>query len=266
MKKYLVILFCFITSVCFASSAITGLTAKGDTGATGSTGATGADGSGGNHAGYYPTVSDLGLVANTLGTHQHSVSYPSASNFQLLSSIATTNTHSNYETLSNYYSTYGVHTHSNYAPVSGTANIVIGDSGNLWQIGSGVVYGSDMHSATDVNAKHFIGASPAPTVTVGSGAGALGDKNAKATVMAGTDLAGTVKVHTGTVPSTGVIFTLTFNTTYTTIPYVIVSPSHYVASSCGVAYAHPTTTTVNMHCSVKLDKLNSYLWTYHVIQ
>ena len=82
MKKYLIILFCLIHSVCFAGSTISGVLVKGDNGATGATGATGsngADGSGGNHAGYYPSVVDFQSLFVIATTNQHSETYPTQS-------------------------------------------------------------------------------------------------------------------------------------------------------------------------------------------
>lgn len=63
----------------------------------------------------YSTTGQLGEVANQLGTHQHNVSYPSASQFQQLYSIATTNAHSNYTPLSDFT------THQHNASYPGTA-------------------------------------------------------------------------------------------------------------------------------------------------
>ena len=60
------------------------------------------------------TIYQTGIqtVASNLGTHQHDVSYPSANQFQLLSSIATTNVHPNYQASGSFAS--ASHIHANY--------------------------------------------------------------------------------------------------------------------------------------------------------
>lgn len=67
---------------------------------------------------------------------------------------------------------------------------------------------------------------------------------AQAAVLVGTDSAGLLDMHSGNSPDTGIICTVTFNTTYTTAPIsVIITPASTAASIANVYISSVTATT-----------------------
>jgi hypothetical protein len=99
---------------------------------------------------------------------------------------------------------------------------------------------------TSITVTHQIAAGTVPTVVVGAGAGTGGSPGA---TIAGHDTDFAVTVTTGTVIGTGVIFTVTFGTPYTTTaPYVQVTSGNPAAAALmgGATQWYPTSTTTTM--------------------
>jgi hypothetical protein len=91
-------------------------------------------------------------------------------------------------------------------------------------------------TATTVTATHQIGQGTAPTVAVGAGAGTGGSPGATIT---GHDTDFAVTLTTGTAAATGVIFTVTFGTAYTSAPYFQVTPANANAAGLATAVLQP---------------------------
>lgn len=128
-------------------------------------------------------------------------------------------------------------------------------------------------SSSPVTGVRFIGSSGNPTIVAGPGAG-----TSPTVSITGNDAAGLISITTGTGTSGSFqnIATITFNTTYTSPPRVIISPANFnVMERMGIAGPYvpatganaTTTTTFSLESGfTPLIASTLYLWYYHVIQ
>jgi len=125
-------------------------------------------------------------------------------------------------------------------------------------------------SNTDVQLKHLVGSSSAPTIAAGTGAG-----TSPTVSISGTDLSGYISVTTGTVPTlSATVATITFNGAYGATPKcVLVDAANSNASGLsglGMVYvdqAGITTTTFALTAgATALTGSTAYTWYYHIIQ
>jgi len=104
----------------------------------------------------------------------------------------------------------------------------------------------------------------APSITAGVGAGT----GPTVSLINATDVAGTIKVITGTAPASGTVVTVTYNTAYTTAPIVVFSPKNgnAAAKATVVCISTSTTTGFTIWANTLSASTDSYLWTYMVIE
>lgn len=125
-----------------------------------------------------------------------------------------------------------------------------------------------------LSASRFIGGSSTPGIAAGAGAG-----TSPTISITGNDTSGTVSLTTGTTPSgsNAIIATITFNTTYSSQPQVVLCPANRNAQALAVTSqvlvpadgqtnGVTTTTFVIESGTVGLVGATAYLWSYHVIQ
>lgn len=130
--------------------------------------------------------------------------------------------------------------------------------------------------SVDIPATRLIGGGTAPTVATGLAANQIG--TGATITVAGTDLAGTVTLTTGTGISVGIgagstIFTVTFGTAFSAAPHGVISPNNSDATTLGGSsalpyYIAPTTTTVPVSIGLATPGMSSstvYKWSYVVI-
>ncbi len=150
--------------------------------------------------------------------------------------------------------------------------------------GGAIVYGlmnaTPVSQTLNLNAQvsvyHLIGNASitghaAPVAVVGVGAG-TGSPTATCT---GTDVAGIITVLTGSSPtgSNAVIATVTFNTTFASAPYVIITPASATAAALAIG-AYPVVIMSNTLAAsfvlssgaTALTATTTYVWYYHIIQ
>lgn len=115
----------------------------------------------------------------------------------------------------------------------------------------------------NVRTKHLRGSTNTPTIAAGTGAG-----TGPTVSIVGTDLAGTITVTTGTLPTVNaVICTVTFNTAYTAAPYVVFSLASAVTTTPNVYVSGTTTTAFSLQDNnASLAATTTYKWNYIVIQ
>ncbi len=119
---------------------------------------------------------------------------------------------------------------------------------------------------------HLKGNGIAPTITAGTGAGA---SPTLSVISGSTDMSGWVSLTAGTVPATSAtVFTLTYNTAYSSTPKVVISPCNsaakallsasqiYVDRATGIT----TTTFIATSGATALTFGTTYEWTYQVIE
>jgi hypothetical protein len=120
-------------------------------------------------------------------------------------------------------------------------------------------------TATTATVTHQIAQGTAPTVAVGAGAG-TGSPSA---TISGHDTDFSVTLTSGTVAATGVIFTTTFGTAYTSAPYIQVTPGNANAAALMTAilapYASSTNTTMVLNSgSTGITAAGAvYIWYVH---
>lgn len=111
---------------------------------------------------------------------------------------------------------------------------------------------------------HIIGNTAAPTVVVGTGAG-----TGATTSVIGTDLAGTITVVAGTLPTaSAVISTLTFNKAYASAPFCVFSASNSNAGLASLSvYETSTATTMVLNATTSaLTAALTFTWNYNCAQ
>jgi hypothetical protein len=154
------------------------------------------------------------------------------------------------------------------APVAGT-NATITNSYSIWAQSGNVRF-----DGLETQLRHIRGTTLAPTFTAGAGAG-----TGPTITVTGNDVAGIVSVTVGTTPSASnsVIVTITFNTAYTTAPFVILTPANRNAQAltgttvvqvpaAGQTNGVTTTSFVIEGGTAALSATIQYIWSYHVIQ
>lgn len=107
--------------------------------------------------------------------------------------------------------------------------------------------------------KRLKGISPAPTIAAGTGAG-----TSPTISISGTDLAGEISLTTGTAPAANVtIATITFNGTFASTPFVIISPSSAAAADANVYVVRVSATQFQIAVTATaLTAATAYKWTY----
>jgi hypothetical protein len=132
-------------------------------------------------------------------------------------------------------------------------------SGATFYVSSGTVSGQ-------LSARHFSGATQAPTIAVGAGAGTTATAS-----VTGSDAAGEITLTStgllGTLSAT--VVTVTFNSAYASAPYVVITPSNGISSILsGVTSVFVTPSTGNFLLTAGTTPLplGTYKWQYHVIQ
>lgn len=113
---------------------------------------------------------------------------------------------------------------------------------------------------------HLIGNSAVPTVAVGTGAG-----TGAAGSVVGTDIAGALRLRTGTAPAAlARIGTVSFSAPYASPPYVIFSPANTGSAALSSSFGiHVTSSTTGFSAFSGISALPVNLqlsWSYHVIQ
>lgn len=154
------------------------------------------------------------------------------------------------------------------APIAGT-NATITNSWALW-----IQAGNSRFDGTEVQLRHLRGTTTAPTIAAGVGAGTTPTVS-----VTGTDIAGLVNITTGTTPTgtNAIVATVTFNTAYTTAPYIILTPANRNAQAlaigsivlvpaAGQTNGVTTTTFVIESGATALAASTAYIWSYQVIQ
>lgn len=154
------------------------------------------------------------------------------------------------------------------APIAGT-NATITNAWTLW-----IQAGNSRFDGTEVQIRHLRGTTTAPTIAAGTGAGTTPTVS-----VTGTDIAGLVNITTGTTPTgtNAIVATITFNTAYTTAPYVILIPANRNAQAlaigsivlvpaAGQTNGVTTTTFVIESGATALAASTAYIWSYQVIQ
>jgi hypothetical protein len=151
------------------------------------------------------------------------------------------------------------------ASLTGTEILRLSGSGQIIITGSTIITGSvNISGSTTTN--RIIGNSPTPTVAVGTGAGT----GASGGVI-GTDLAGALRLRTGTAPAAlAQIGTVTFSVPYTSAPYVIFSATNTgsaALSSSFAIYVTSSTTSFTAFSNISALPVNLQLsWSYAVFQ
>ena len=151
------------------------------------------------------------------------------------------------------------HTATGSVRISGSSHTTIG---NLTLTGSLSVSGS-------VSATKVLGNTATPAIAAGSGSGTI---PANATLnISGSDIAGNIRVLTaaGTAVKND-IFTVTFATAYSSLPYVLVTPASYSSSLAlgGISGTFVTSSTTGFSMfsgDGALRGSTAYSWSYHVI-
>lgn len=115
--------------------------------------------------------------------------------------------------------------------------------------------------------KHVSGNQSIGAVVLGTGSGT----GATATTTACTDMAGLIRITTGTTPSaTSAMITITFGTAYTAAPNVIITAANAnSAAITGAMQIFPTGNTTNLVLTsgtVGLTGATIYTWYYQIVQ
>ncbi len=116
---------------------------------------------------------------------------------------------------------------------------------------------------------HIIGGTSAPAITAGTGAG-----RAPKVSVAGTDMAGTITVTTGSsAAASATVATITYNAAYGASPYVILTPGNAAAAALnGNARVYVNNAASSAAAfvissgSVALERDTTYVWNFQVIQ
>ena len=153
--------------------------------------------------------------------------------------------------------------------ISGSSHTTIG---NLALTGSQVLSGSlviDSGSirvaSGSISTPKVLGNTATPVMASGTGAG-----SAPTISISGSDVAGYIRVLTGTGPATkNDIVTVTFSSAYASLPYVLVTPASYSASLAlgGVSGAFTTSSAAGFTIfsgDGALRGATAYTWSYHV--
>jgi hypothetical protein len=141
---------------------------------------------------------------------------------------------------------------------SGSVNII---SGSLT-----LNSGSLIVASGSISTPKIIGNTAAPTIVSGSGAGTSATSS-----ISGSDVAGIVRINTGTSPTAkNTIFTVTFSSAYSALPYVLVTPSSYSSSLAtgGVSGTFTTASTTGFSMfsgDGPLRAATAYSWSYFVV-
>jgi len=145
------------------------------------------------------------------------------------------------------------------ASLIGTETMRISGSGEIFLYGNSTISGS-------TSTIHLIGTSTAPSIIAGTGAG-----TSPAGTVSGSDLAGILRLLTGTTPTANApIATLTFKLPYSTIPAVILYPyssaSAQLTGSYSIFVTSSTTSFTAFSGNIGLPASTQFSWSYHVIQ
>lgn len=159
----------------------------------------------------------------------------------------------------------------------GTGTSVAAGVGNIVFAGAAGVHTSNnnLNFVTGTNiltltgtmlSRHFGGTGATPAIVRGAGSGAT-----STVTVTGTDAAGTITVATLGGPAiNAIIFTLTFNLAYTTVPRVVFYPKNRATANLGTTSAifnTSTTTTITATSgTVALTNATTYIWDYIVVQ
>jgi hypothetical protein len=151
------------------------------------------------------------------------------------------------------------------ASLTGTEILRLSGSGQIIITGSTIITGSvNISGSTTTN--RIIGNSVLPTIAVGTGAG-----TGPAGSVVGSDLAGAVRLKTGTTPAAlAQIGTVTFSVPYTAAPYVIFSAastaSAAISQSSGIYITSSTTGFTAFSNVTALPASTQFTWSYAVFQ
>jgi hypothetical protein len=151
------------------------------------------------------------------------------------------------------------------ASLIGTEILRLSGSGQIIITGSTIITGSvNISGSTTTN--RIIGNSVLPTIAVGTGAG-----TGPAGSVVGSDLAGAVRLRTGTTPAAlAQIGTVTFSVPYISAPYVIFSAastaSAAISQSSGIYITSSTTGFTAFSNITALPASTQFTWSYAVFQ
>lgn len=172
-------------------------------------------------------------------------------------------------TLTGTFNTQSLHTIF-AGPTSGTAvptfrtisTADLSDVANVPLLNTANIFTANQTAPQLITPK-FIASGTTPTIAVGAGAGT----GATATVT-GHDSAGTVNIVLGTSPGTGsAMATVTFNTPYSTIPSVTITPVAGAGAAQPQAYVGRSPTVFNIQASVTPTSIagTTISYDYHVV-
>ena len=146
--------------------------------------------------------------------------------------------------------------------IIGTTSVAVGGSVSGIYGLSGISTTGDANIGGLVSSSKIQGSSSTPIFTLGSGAGTGGTIYSSQ----GSDIAGRISMSTGLTPSVlSPVFTVTYTNSYTTSPYVVISPLNASAATSGV-YISSGATSFSVVSGVLLSPTSTYNWSYHVIQ
>ena len=153
--------------------------------------------------------------------------------------------------------------------ISGSSHTTIGNlalTGSQALSGSLVIDSGSIRVASgSISTPKILGNTATPVMASGTGAG-----SAPTISISGSDVAGYIRVLTGTGPATkNDIVTVTFSSAYASLPYVLVTPASYSASLAlgGVSGAFTTSSAAGFTIfsgDGALRGATAYTWSYHV--
>jgi hypothetical protein len=162
-------------------------------------------------------------------------------------------------------------------PSGGAANVAIQINGQTTTSDACIMFGtgadapvanlyrgaaSQLKSDGDIRARHFMGSGSAPSATAGTSAG-----TGPTITVTGNDNSFQVACTTGSAPAAGnKIFTLTYATAFTTIPYPVFASAHgnsaVVAASVYIHVSFIATTGFDFYTNNALTAATLYVWTF----
>jgi hypothetical protein len=133
--------------------------------------------------------------------------------------------------------------------------------------GSGqIIMSASLSVSGTTNISHLDGNTSTPSVGAGTGAG-----TGPVGGIFGTDLAGSLRIKTGTTPAAlAPIGTVTFTTPYETAPYIVFSPANTSSAALSQSFAIYVTSSGTSFTAFSnltaLPAATQFTWSYHVIQ
>lgn len=142
------------------------------------------------------------------------------------------------------------------------------NSGNI-EIETGSVSGTGVQgnivltaSVIDIVGGHInITQTPAPSTVAQAAAGAGASSSA---LTDSTDVCGIIELVSGVGLSTGTQVVVTFNKTFDTTPFVVLTPANAITAVASI-YVTATGSTFTISAAVALTLSSTYRWNYHVI-